>query len=232
VIYNNPKKARSMKTMYIFGSGGFSKEVAYLVNAISTHEENDEDYKLGGFLDTNPTNSTLKIGNKEIPMIDEETFFNSFSKNEDTFFSIGIGDPKIREKIFTKYSKQLNFPNLIHPSTTGDFQSIKIGTGNIITAGCCFTVDISIGSSNIFNLNVTVGHDCKIASNNVINPGVNISGSVEIGESSLIGTGATILQELSIGSYSIIGAGSVVTKSVDDNSLAVGLPARTIKKLN
>lgn len=46
-----------------------------------------------------------------------------------------------------------------------------------------------------------------------------------------IGSGSTILGNVTIGENSIIGAGSVVTKDVPPDSIAVGNPARVIKKL-
>jgi acetyltransferase-like isoleucine patch superfamily enzyme len=45
-----------------------------------------------------------------------------------------------------------------------------------------------------------------------------------------IGANATILPGLEIGYNSLIGAGAVVTKNVPDNSVAVGNPARIIKR--
>ena len=45
-----------------------------------------------------------------------------------------------------------------------------------------------------------------------------------------IGANATIVCGITIGENSIIGAGSVVTKDIPANSMAVGNPARVIKK--
>ena len=45
-----------------------------------------------------------------------------------------------------------------------------------------------------------------------------------------IGTGVRILDGVTIGRGSVIGAGSVVTKSIPDYSVAVGAPAKVIKK--
>ena len=58
-----------------------------------------------------------------------------------------------------------------------------------------------------FSKPVTIGNDCWIGGNTVICPGVTI------------GNGCTI------------GAGSVVTKDIPDDSLAVGNPAKVIRKL-
>lgn len=55
---------------------------------------------------------------------------------------------------------------------------------------------------------------------------------VFIGSNVWIGEGVLILPGVTIGSGSIIGAGSVVTKSVPENVIAVGNPAKPIKKYN
>jgi maltose O-acetyltransferase len=57
-------------------------------------------------------------------------------------------------------------------------------------------------------LPITIGNDCWIGGNAIICPGIKI------------------------GNGCVIGAGSVVTKNIPDNSLAVGNPAKVIRKLN
>jgi len=54
--------------------------------------------------------------------------------------------------------------------------------------------------------------------------------SVDIGHDVWIGHGAIILPSVSIGNGAVIGAGSVVTDNVSHYSVAVGNPARIIKK--
>lgn len=56
-------------------------------------------------------------------------------------------------------------------------------------------------------------------------------GSVRIGEGSWIGVGATILGA-KIGKHCVIGANSVVTKDIPDFCVAVGSPAKVIKRYN
>lgn len=94
---------------------------------------------------------------------------------------------------------------------------------------------------------VTIGDDVLIASHVLIsseNHGVDpesvtpymdqplVSKPVSIGDGCWIGEKVCILPGVSIGKKSIIGASSVVTKSIPDYCMAVGNPAKVIKKYN
>jgi acetyltransferase-like isoleucine patch superfamily enzyme len=53
---------------------------------------------------------------------------------------------------------------------------------------------------------------------------------IQIGENVWIGAGVRILDGVCIGAGAVVGAGSVVTKSIEDNSIAYGVPAKTNRK--
>jgi acetyltransferase-like isoleucine patch superfamily enzyme len=55
---------------------------------------------------------------------------------------------------------------------------------------------------------------------------------VSIGRHTWLGQNAVILPGVSIGQHCVIGANSVVNRSIPDFSIAVGAPARVVKKLN
>lgn len=213
----------NLKNIFIFGSSGFAKEVFWLIKEINLVNEL---YKFSGFVDIT-TKETVKIGLEVYPVYREDAFFMNKHKNE--CFAIGIGNPSIIEKIFSKYSN-FDFPNIIHPNFQTDKQSLTIGLGNIITSGCTFTTDVKIGNFNIFNLHTTIGHDCIVGNCNIINPGTNISGGVKIGNNNLIGTNSTVLQNLIIENNSVLGAGSVLTKNLESKKISVGSPAKVIKE--
>lgn len=88
-----------------------------------------------------------------------------------------------------------------------------------------------------------MGHFSYIGDAN-IGPGVNIGAGVitanydgrnkhqtEIGAGAFIGSDTMLIAPVKIGTGARTGAGSVVTKDVPPNSLAVGIPARIIRKL-
>jgi sugar O-acyltransferase (sialic acid O-acetyltransferase NeuD family) len=210
------------KKYYIIGSGGFAKEVYFLAEQCL-----DKSIIFSGFIDFEPKFRSLVVRQKEENVIDEMYFLENIKPSSDIQIYLGIGDPKLIEKLSIKFQNYL-FPNLIHPNFVGDIKSIHFGIGNIITAGCVFTVDIKVGSFNIFNLHTTIGHDCVIENFNVFNPGANISGGVNISSANLFGTNCTVLQMLKIGKNNIIGAASLANKNIDDGCVMVGVPAKNI----
>ncbi|NLD48072.1 MAG: acyltransferase [Clostridiaceae bacterium] len=59
-------------------------------------------------------------------------------------------------------------------------------------------------------------------------PDFDVFGQIHIDDNTYIGNNAVILPGVSIGKNCVIGANSVVTKSIHDNSVVAGVPARFI----
>ncbi|WP_317896597.1 sugar O-acetyltransferase [Aurantibacillus circumpalustris] len=116
---------------------------------------------------------------------------------------------------------------------------------------CDYGYNIHCGSRVYFNVNCVVLDVMKvtIGENVLFGPGVNIytashpldaktrrtralAKPVTIGNDCWIGGGAIICPGVTIGNGSVIGAGAVVINSIPENSLAVGNPAKVIRKLN
>lgn len=203
----------------IFGASGLAREVADICFAIGYNEI--------AFIDYKPEKNEY-FG---FPVYDEDKVYILQKNNYD--FIIGIGDNKIRKKIYTKFSN-LNYVNIIHPSATFGYRQLEElmqKKGNVITTGVHFANNIKLGNFGYFNFHSTIGHDCFIEDFVTVSPGANISGNVYICEGAYIGTnastiqGKSIEQKLIIGKYSTVGAGSVVTKNVPENAIVKGVPA-------
>ncbi|WP_407414666.1 sugar O-acetyltransferase [Methanobrevibacter sp.] len=55
---------------------------------------------------------------------------------------------------------------------------------------------------------------------------------IHIGNDVWLGGNVTVLPGVTIGNNVVVGAGAVVTKDIPDNSLALGVPARVVKKID
>lgn len=58
----------------------------------------------------------------------------------------------------------------------------------------------------------------------------DVDSQIIIGDNCYISTGVTILGPVTIGDNVVIGAGAVVTSDIDSDSVAVGVPAKIVKK--
>jgi sugar O-acyltransferase (sialic acid O-acetyltransferase NeuD family) len=211
-----------MKTIGIFGTSGFAREVNDIANELGYQ--------------------AIYIGRdqKELDLWDfpdQAILEDDISNYRDMVFAIGIGENIVRQKIAQRYESQLPFINLIHPSASfgkGQLDNVNTSRGVIVCAGVRFTNNIKVGNFSIFNLNATIGHDVIIEDFANVSPGANISGNVHIGSRCWVGTGAVINQgkgtaKLRIGEDTMIGSGAVVIKDCEANAVYVGAPAKRIK---
>lgn len=211
-----------MKDILIVGSGGFAKEVFFLIEEINKIQKC---WNILGYV----SNDFSSKREGELVYLTDDELVNYRDRVSIVF---GIGNPSLINTLWGKYSSNPNisFPNIIHPNVIGDFRNIKMGIGNVICASNIFTTNIILGSFNIINLACTIGHDVTIGSFNIVNPSVNISGGVILNDEILIGTGTQILQYKEIKSNIIVGAGSVVTKSIMEPGIYAGIPAAKLNK--
>ncbi|MGN2272024.1 serine O-acetyltransferase [Priestia megaterium] len=99
--------------------------------------------------------------------------------------------------------------------------SAKIGEGTKLGYG---------GIGIVIHSRAVIGKNC------IINSGVTIGGTTKkrdvpiLGDNVYVGSGAKILGPVVVGDNVVIGANAVVTKSVPDNCMVAGIPAKIIKK--
>jgi acetyltransferase-like isoleucine patch superfamily enzyme len=90
---------------------------------------------------------------------------------------------------------------------------------------------IIIGDRVSFGPNVSIlgaTHETSVQSRR---DGLEFAREVLIGNDCWIGGGVTILAGVTIGEGCTIGAGAIVTKDISPFSVAVGIPARVVKRV-
>jgi len=209
-----------MKTLAIFGTGGFAREVGDVALEL-------------GYSPLYVARDAQELAGWRFPA--DAVLEAELARWPDLQYAIGIGDNAVRERVARAADRR--FVNLIHPSASfghGQRAALEQRQGMVVCAGVRLTNQIALGDFSIFNLNATVGHDAVLGPFVNVAPGANISGNVEIGARCWIGTGAAINQgregaRLTIGADTVIGSGSVVVKDCEPNAVYAGVPAKRIK---
>ncbi len=104
--------------------------------------------------------------------------------------------------------------------------------GAVINTGCYVGKKTMIDMGAILGGNVVVKENCHIGANAVLAGTIEpySEKNVVIEKNCLIGAGAIILEGIHVGEGSIIGANAVVREDVPPFSVAVGIPAKVIKR--
>ncbi len=215
--------SQKQEALFIFGAGGFGREVQELVRQINLVTPR---WDLRGFFDDGEAQGKLVNG---VPVVGSMEALNA--RHESVNIVFAVGDAALKKSLSAAVKNpQVKYPQLIHPAASiSDLRYSKIGEGCIIFPGCILSANVTLGRHVALHMACTIGHDVQLGDCCSLMPGVHVSGEVQIGEAAYIGTGAQVIQQLTIGGHSIIGAGAVVNESIPAHCTAVGVPARAIK---
>ena len=143
---------------------------------------------------------------------------------------IAVGEPAIRAKMYQKVKeKEIKLVSLIHPGIYLD-ESTSIGEGVVICEGTTITSNVTIGDNTYIQAHAVIGHDIRIGKHSVIGSNCQIGGADIIGDRVFMGFLAGTTDHIQIGNDVIISAGAIVFKDLPDEAVAVGNPARIMKK--
>lgn len=210
--------------MIIVGAQGFAKELLEIF--FHKNELNNI-----AFFDDINLNSKDKLYDI-FPILKSETEVLHYFSSKNADFTIGVGNPVIREKLFLKFiSLGGVFKSTISKKAIIGSYDVSILEGCNILDNAIVSNSVKIGRGCILYYNTTVTHDCVVGDFVELSPGATLLGRCKVDSFTQIGANATILPKINIGKNVILGAGSVVTKDIPDNCVAVGVPAKIIKYL-
>jgi len=205
-----------MKTISIFGAGGFAREVLCLL--IDAGKE----ARVACFVEPDEVWKPREING--LPVKPQSSFDPALSEAV-----IGIGDPRIRRKIVSELPQETSYATAIHPNVVRS-RWMEIGEGSILCAGTILTCNIRLGKHTHLNLVTTIGHGCTMGDFFTTAPAVNISGNCHFGNNVYCGANASIREKITICDDVTIGMGAVVVKDITEPGIYVGNPLRKLEK--
>lgn len=145
---------------------------------------------------------------------------------------VGIASYRVKSMIVSRLSTlNVYWVNVIHPKAVV-MKSATLGKGNILQAGAVLDTAAKTGDYVVMGNGSQTGYGCVLDDFSTLGIGAHLSGNVVIGRGVFIGTGASVCPGVHIGAGSVIGAGAAVTNDIPDAVVAVGVPARVIKKID
>jgi len=206
--------------LLIYGSGGLGKETLDLAKRInSVHHR----WNKISFID-DVRQDKFYYGT-QIYKFDEVS-----SISDDLECSIAQGEPKFRELLYNKVLENgMNIATMVDPTAIVS-ETASIGVGSIISAFTLLASNVTVCENVLIQPMVNIGHDIYIGKHSVISSAVFPGGFDHIGDRVYIGMNTTIREKVNIGDDVIVGMGSVVHCDIEPGLIAMGNPARPMKR--
>ena len=134
-------------------------------------------------------------------------------------------------KMFRKIGEGCYIEPPLHANWGGKF--VSFGKNVYANFGLTLVDDteISVGDNTMFGPNVvlaTAQHPLNAA---LREQAYQYNAPVRIGKNCWLGAGVIVLPGVTIGDNAVIGAGAVVSRDIPENSVALGVPAKVVKKI-
>jgi sugar O-acyltransferase (sialic acid O-acetyltransferase NeuD family) len=212
--------------MIIAGAKGHAKEVIQVLESVLDAEALGElfffdDVSAGGpdrFLDQYPIVRSLPALGPALAA--------------DPRFVLATGSPASRYVMGRKLQAAGGrLTSVIAPAAVIGKHAVALGMGLNVMHNVFIANEVTIGEGTLLNAGASVHHDARVGRYAEIAPGVRLLGNCRVGDFCRIGASATVLPGVAVGQNVTVGAGAVVVRDLADDSVAVGVPARVIKRL-
>ena len=200
--------------IFVFGCGGHAKVVSDVIRAAGG-------WTIAGYIAPEPDDARF-LGHE---VIEESRFLQDYGGSA---VALAVGDNSLRRKLYARTQESFSFPVLVHPSASVS-PSSRLGEGTVVMPGAVINAEAQVGRFCVVNSAAVLEHDCRLEDYVSLAPRACVCGSCSLGEGCYIGAGATIIQGRRLGQDCLVAAGAVVCADIDDNSIAMGVPARVAR---
>ncbi|NIM15417.1 MAG: acetyltransferase [Candidatus Aminicenantes bacterium] len=210
------------KELIIFGAGGHASKLIGII-------EEQGHFNILGYISTEKPGTILH----NYPVLGDIEDYTGSTALQEKYYHIAVGENSVRHRIYQvvnspghsreRLAAVISSHSLISPDAV-------VERGTAVAHNAVIWNRVKIGICCIIDTGAIVEHDAVIGDFVNISPGAVICGGVNIGWGAAVGAGATIIEKVKIGENTLVGAGSIVINDIDANVMAVGNPARVVRK--
>jgi sugar O-acyltransferase (sialic acid O-acetyltransferase NeuD family) len=207
--------------LLIIGAGGMAREVAQAAHAINDVAPT---YRVLGHLDDDPQRHGRDIdGLRVLGSVD------LVHDHPHALVVVATGRPSdyfSRIRLVRRLGlPDERFATVVHPAASLA-KSVSLGPGCMVLATAVATAAVSLGRHVAVMPGVVVTHDTHIDDYVTLAAGALLAGGISVARGAYVGAGTCVREDLRVGRWSLVGMGSVVTRSVPDQEVWYGAPAR------
>lgn len=213
------------RKLVLFPFGGNAREALMSVFAINRGEMF---WDIQGFIDDDPSRHGKEccgvgvLGGREVLEGFPDAFVLAVPGSPTSY-------PRRREIIAGLNLDESRFATIIHPSAV-IAPDATIGCNTIIMPHVVISCGVRIGRHSIILPNTVISHDSIVDDYCCFGSNISVSGTVHIGAGCYIGSGTKIREDVTIGARTLVGLGSNVISDIPADVIAVGSPAKVIRK--
>jgi UDP-N-acetylbacillosamine N-acetyltransferase len=199
----------------IYASGGHARVVAEALGSM--------DHEVIGFVDDDVSKHGQNV--LGLPVLAPGSLAE-LAKRQPFQVALGIGENAARRASFERcLGLGLTIGSVTHRTAVVS-PSAVIGIGTVLFAGSVVNAEARIGRGCIVNTGAIVEHNVEVGDFAHVSPGATLAGGSKLGAESHLGANAVVLDDVLVGARSVVGAGAVVNRSLPDDVVAYGVPAR------
>ncbi|MDR1573764.1 MAG: 2,3,4,5-tetrahydropyridine-2,6-dicarboxylate N-acetyltransferase [Clostridiales Family XIII bacterium] len=118
-------------------------------------------------------------------------------------------------------------------------EGAEIGDGAVVMMGAVINIGAVVGAGTMIDMGAILGGRATVGRNCHIGAGAVLAGVIEppsakpvvVEDGVLIGANAVVLEGVRVGRGAVVAAGAVVIEDVPPETVAAGVPARTVKSV-
>ena len=211
--------------LIIFPFGGNARETLLSIMAIN---RNERVWDVTGFIDDDPALhgkdclGVKVLGGREILKRFPDSKILAVPGNAGIHL-------KRREIIESLGIDKKRFVTIIDPSAAVS-PDAKVGCNTSLMRNVFVSCGAVVGDHCVVLPNTVISHDSSVGDYCSIGSNVSISGFVVIGPMCYVGSGVSVRELISIGKGALIGLGANVISDIEEGVVAVGNPARGIRR--